>query len=414
MAINLNPILAQIASGQGGRTIGAGLAGMAQNMAKNKQAEEQAVKQQQIIDLQMMEARKGVMQDYSFEMTKAYQSYPEGSEDLDTALGDITSKYMPQMAKTGMSTKALEAFSTGDYPTAEQASTTAMMNKDYAALLSPAGEKTTNSAKKRAELLKLGYPKALADGLAYDMYRSVTDPSTGDTNIFDIRGTVPRQVPPAEEAAVGSAQDADRFLTTVTEGTKVSEKFKGEVKELADDVARTNITRVEAALSEVEKTVNPLIEQGKDIPGFGATGMTPDFMLTTTGKFLRQKVQKVFNMELKDRSGAAVTTPELDRLKKEFGTGALKTDAQLTEALRIYRVEVNKIKADIAAGHSDDVLKEWNSRSPGTPFVRPSMEKQGKPSDAVVPQSRQQILEDGLKYGWTQQQIQETLDRFKL
>jgi hypothetical protein len=63
----------------------------------------------------------------------------------------------------------------------------------------------------------------------------------------------------------------------------------------------------------------------------------------------------VFNVELKDRSGAAVTNNELMRLKQEFGEGKLRTDAEKVDALKRYRDAAMREMQNREAGFSPDV-----------------------------------------------------------
>lgn len=91
----------------------------------------------------------------------------------------------------------------------------------------------------------------------------------------------------------------------------------------------------------------------------------------------RQDVAKLFNITLKDRSGAAVTNQELERLKKEFGSGVFKQPGQLLAAIKRASQIVDDHYKGIAASYGKDVLDGYNGNLEavgGRPF------KPGAPS----------------------------------
>jgi hypothetical protein len=228
----------------------------------------------------------------------------------------------------------------------------------------PEEPSASTSHKKMMELLNQGVNPKVAQGIAYGAYRQVTDPSTGDVSLVDLR-KAGGSIPP---------QEAEEATTILTKGTRKEEKFTANVTKLADDVVRTNVPQAESALGEIEGMVNIIRERGDtDLPGFGLSAALPDIALSDEGKALRQRVSKLFNITLKDRSGAAVTSQELERLKREFGAGALKTDNQLLDALNIYRRELEDLKKTVAAGYSPDVVREFEARG-GVRLTQPTKE----------------------------------------
>jgi hypothetical protein len=143
--------------------------------------------------------------------------------------------------------------------------------------------------------------------------------------------------------------------------------------ELAKGIEKAKVTDSHGALDVIEDSMKKLLGVSKDgklnvgsadIPGFGLIvgGLNPIF-LSAEGKILRQQVQALANIVLKDRSGAAVTTPEFERFKKEFGTGSsLKTEAELIEGLRLARIGLEKHKALLYAGSSNDSVRVYQGR----------------------------------------------------
>lgn len=127
------------------------------------------------------------------------------------------------------------------------------------------------------------------------------------------------------------------------------------VLDLSETMQAQNYTETLAVLNEVKR----LTQDG--IAGFGATGSLPDFMLTPKGKSTRSAFARLFNTTLKDRSGVAVTLPELERLKQEFNTGTFKTDKDLKNALnRFERILSIQIQSTLA-GYPAEVIEQYKA-----------------------------------------------------
>jgi len=98
------------------------------------------------------------------------------------------------------------------------------------------------------------------------------------------------------------------------------------------------------------------IMQGKsDIPGYGATGMVPSIALSSDGKKMVNLVQGLANIQLKERSGAAVTNQEMKRFLTEFGSGKIATDEQLKIGLQRIRKAMERDMDTISRGFSENV-----------------------------------------------------------
>lgn len=134
---------------------------------------------------------------------------------------------------------------------------------------------------------------------------------------------------------------------------------------------RAELPRVSASLDNVEAAIkNPKVDFG-DLTGLGA--LKPDLAVNSETKAARQSLQQLFNITLKERSGAAVTNNELLRLQKEFGEGAFKTKDQLEGAVARAREIVTKHYQAIAAGYGNDALKFYNDNLEavgGRPLIR--------------------------------------------
>jgi len=107
-----------------------------------------------------------------------------------------------------------------------------------------------------------------------------------------------------------------------------------------------------------------LLQGGKerDLPGVNLPGIGNLSFYSGDARELDGAMSAVFNMTLKDRSGAAVTDNELDRLKKEFNDGRYNTEPQKVKALQAYQRRVQEVMANREAGYNEDVVNEYSDR----------------------------------------------------
>lgn len=103
---------------------------------------------------------------------------------------------------------------------------------------------------------------------------------------------------------------------------------------------------------------------GKDIdlPGVSIPGIGRVSAYSQDAKELQSAVSGVFNTILKDRSGAVITSNELERLKEEFGRGKYNTEPEMIKALQRYKKEVARLWKDREASYSPEVVDEYGER----------------------------------------------------
>ena len=84
--------------------------------------------------------------------------------------------------------------------------------------------------------------------------------------------------------------------------------------------------------------------------------------MSSEGRAIRSAFSRLFNTTLKERSGVAVTEPELERLKNEFNTGKLKTDEDLRNALGRYQRILGRLINATLAKYPQEVVEQYQSQ----------------------------------------------------
>lgn len=131
------------------------------------------------------------------------------------------------------------------------------------------------------------------------------------------------------------------------------------------------------ALNQVESTLGFSLDDydsktgmvnGKkvDLPGASVPGLGRVSFYNADARDLEGSVARVFNVELKDRSGAAVTNPEMARLKAEFGSGKWNSEGDLIKGIKRYKEAAGRELARREAGYSPDVVAEYRNRGGST------------------------------------------------
>ena len=120
----------------------------------------------------------------------------------------------------------------------------------------------------------------------------------------------------------------------------------GKIRKAFDD---RKITKTDTALRDLELYIDRLAKKGKggDLPGVGFFGGRNPFT-STEGRLLRSKLAAFQNVVLKERSGAAVTESELNRIVNELAGGeATKDEKALLIALNSARRALEQEKLEV-------------------------------------------------------------------
>ena len=111
----------------------------------------------------------------------------------------------------------------------------------------------------------------------------------------------------------------------------IAARIKKDISNLASDINKADIVTSYTTLSNLENFIQDL----DNIPGAGLfAGGVPKFLLSAEGKQFRLLYNKLINLELKDRSGAAVTVTEFERFRQEYPLGFARTEKEIREAIK--------------------------------------------------------------------------------
>jgi len=134
---------------------------------------------------------------------------------------------------------------------------------------------------------------------------------------------------------------------------KFESKQEDRIEKIRKSVNESKQLSTLTALDSVEDLIGKYVYKGKDIPGVGPIGR---YSYGKDAKEVESTLASLQNIVLKDRSGAAVTVPELERLKKELSTSYYNTDEDLVKSLVRFREIVNQhLTSQLAGFKPEDV-----------------------------------------------------------
>ena len=220
-------------------------------------------------------------------------------------------------------------------------------------LIGKSGEESTgtNAYKQMMELVAQGLPPQQAQGIAYNTIKPFTDQSTGNILLYDERG--------------GMSTGA------LSLGTRQQERLDKNIQDLSADTISRNIPLLTQITNELDSQIDSVraqyptgaSDEDINLPGMGLTGGFPDFLVSKAGQNIRQTFQKLMNIEIKDRAGSAVSNHEMDRVKKEWAQGNIKTDRQFLKAYQDYKKGLDLLKRSIASGYPEEAVSAYEKRS---------------------------------------------------
>ncbi len=142
-------------------------------------------------------------------------------------------------------------------------------------------------------------------------------------------------------------------------------RIEGQAEKLADKLGDKSIPELATGMNDLKALITEY--EGADVPGFGKTGWAPRFLLSDGGKDMRQAVDKVKNLILSARSGAAVTESEASRLLSELGIDEkgnykARTDDELRQGVMSAYNGLRAVLKNRKAGVDPEAVKLYKER----------------------------------------------------
>ena len=196
--------------------------------------------------------------------------------------------------------------------------------------------------------------KEIASNLGKGSIYQMHEPTGTEYNILDI--ALENYTNRIDSSELNQDTQKDVIPLETGETELKNENINKKVESIGSDFATYGWTDSLNVVQEVDDIIK---ESGGDIAGVGAGAFLPDIFKGTEGRKNRAVLQKLFNIVLKDRSGAAVTEPELDRLKEEFSSGLFKTDQDYINAFKIYKRILNNTISQAKAAYDPRAFDRW-------------------------------------------------------
>jgi hypothetical protein len=143
--------------------------------------------------------------------------------------------------------------------------------------------------------------------------------------------------------------------------------YEPDVQKLGKDIDKSRITAVLPAIKELDTAVAEFDRTG-ELPGIGLLKnvKASDFVKTPEGKFIRASVQTLFNEELRQASGVAVTVYEQQRKDIQDALRVANTAADYVNVYkRLIRPRWSNIVSNILGKYHPKAIDLYNNRSGG-------------------------------------------------
>lgn len=122
----------------------------------------------------------------------------------------------------------------------------------------------------------------------------------------------------------------------------------------------------------------------QNIPGVSIPGIGRTTFFSGKARDVRSAFDSVFNKMLKQRSGAAVTDPELNRLEKEFGAGKFDTEENMIKAVKRIKKAYNLLAKKQLAGIDEEARTRFEKDTGYSTSSFLNKEKSEKSTDPKI------------------------------
>lgn len=142
------------------------------------------------------------------------------------------------------------------------------------------------------------------------------------------------------------------------------QKYGGDIQSFADTYRKMQNIEKELGfdLNDYDTKTGKVGDKRKDLPGISLPVLGRVSFYNKDARTLETKAAAIFNAELKDRSGSAVTSPELERLRTEFGAGKFNTESELIGALKDYKNALIAAVGGQEAKYRPEAIEEARAR----------------------------------------------------
>lgn len=213
----------------------------------------------------------------------------------------------------------------------------------------------------------------MSDGADSDIIRGMSAKEIKELGVFDVMqnfaAAKAKAAEQAESRQLRIEQHQDRQQQQVeNRDLRRETKEDKDVSRISDHISKSGLESLEDKLDEVEGIMgtlkkDPKTGQPENIPGFGRVGsLAPNILRLGKAKKLQQLIKGLGNVQLKSRSGAAVTTQELQRFIGEFGSGTFESEEALLNGLTNLRRALAADKSAIFAGSPQEAVQKYNER----------------------------------------------------
>lgn len=184
------------------------------------------------------------------------------------------------------------------------------------------------------------------------------------------------------------------------QGWREVEREETQVQQYQRDLTRAGVPEATSIIT----TINRLLPETGDVPGWKSGQFLPDASIPSDALPLVAAIRAMFNITLKNRSGAAVTDQELERLKGEFFAGKWATSAQLRQGIKNYEDRLRDVSRGIAGGYTPETQKQYLKNIENAIPLAPHDRKAASPVKEMTSAEKLMLLKElmekrGQKHG---------------
>lgn len=167
--------------------------------------------------------------------------------------------------------------------------------------------------------------------------------------------------------------------------------IQGQVTKLGTELQKNGIPQAEDNLKAMEELIQKY--PTGDIPGFTAKDYAlakiSPALLSEEARTNQQRFAPLFNVTLKNRNGARITPPEVERLNVEMGTGMLVPNAanRIRQGAAQLRQTLEAEKKNYAASTPADILNSYEENG-GMPLSYLRKQSDTKAGGTAAPKSK--------------------------